>query len=48
MMPTYTISNGEKIVIFQAMSHIASQNFYDTVKKNIFTAKSDDYVYYFE
>lgn len=48
MMPTYTISNWEKTVIFQAMSHIASQNFYDSVKKNIFTAKSDGYTYYFE
>lgn len=47
-MPTYTISNGEKTVIFQAMSHIWSQNFYDTVRENILQAKNEGFVYYYE
>lgn len=47
-MPVYTLSNGEKTLIFQAMSHIWSQNFYASVKQNIANSKKDGYVYYFE
>jgi len=44
----YTISNGEKTVVFQNMIHIASQNFYDTVAQEITKYKQDWYVYFFE
>lgn len=44
----YTISNGEKTVVFQNMIHIASQNFYDTVAQQITKYKQDWYVYFFE
>ena len=47
-MPTYTITNGEKTVIFQAMSHIGSQKFYDRVRENIIQAKNEGFVYYYE
>lgn len=47
-IPTYTISNWEKTVIFQAMSHIWSKNFYEKVKQNLIKAKKDWYVYFFE
>ena len=44
----YTISDGQKTVIFQEMSHIASQKFYDTIKENIKKYKKQWYVYFFE
>ncbi len=47
-MPVYTLTNGEKTLIFQAMSHIWSQNFYDRVRENILEAKQNNFVYYFE
>ena len=47
-MPEYTLSNGEKTVIFQAMSHIWSEQFYTDIQKNITQAKQDDFVYFYE
>lgn len=47
-MPTYTISNGEKTVIFQAMSHIGTHEFYSQIVQDITDAKNDWYVYFFE
>lgn len=47
-MPTYTISNWDKTVIFQAMSHIWSKNFYENIKQNLIKAKKDWYVYFYE
>lgn len=47
-MPRYTLSNGEKTVIFQAMSHIGSPIFYEKVRENIWNAKRSWYVLYYE
>lgn len=47
-MPTFTISNWEKTVIFQAMSHIWSNDFYEQIKKNLINAKKQWYVYFYE
>ncbi len=47
-MPTYTISNWNKTVIFQTMSHIWSEDFYEQVRQNLIKAKKQWYVYYFE
>lgn len=47
-VPQYMISNGEKKVVFQWMSHIASQDFYDSVKKELTLKKEEGYVYYYE
>ena len=48
VMPEYTISNWEKIVKFQTMSHIATKDFYNQVKNNLINAKKEWYVYFFE
>ncbi len=47
-MPTYYISNGEKEIIFQAMSHIGSNSFYQIIQKKLREKKKDWYVYYYE
>ncbi|MDQ7022226.1 MAG: hypothetical protein Q9M97_01605, partial [Candidatus Gracilibacteria bacterium] len=47
-IPEYTITNGEKTVIFQAMSHIGSEDFYEKIKQNLIKAKKDGYVYFYE
>lgn len=47
-MPEYTISNWEKEVKFQAMSHIATNNFYNNVAKNIEEYKKNWWVYFYE
>lgn len=47
-MPTYTITNWEKTLVFQTMSHIWSQDFYDKVKEKITEYKKNWYVLYFE
>ncbi len=47
-MPLYTISNGDSVVKFQTMSHIASQEFYDTVISEISDAKNNGYVLFYE
>jgi len=47
-LPKYTLSNWEKILQFQTMSHIWSQSFYDWVEREITAAKNNDYTLYFE
>lgn len=47
-MPEFTITNWEKTVIFQAMSHVWSEDFYQTIKQNLTEAKQNWYVYFFE
>jgi hypothetical protein len=47
-MPEITISNWEKTVIFQAMSHIWTSDFYNSIVENITKNKTDWYVYFFE
>lgn len=48
LMPTYTLTNWVKTVIFQWMSHIWSKDFYENIKNNLIEKKKQDYVYYFE
>ena len=47
-MPTYTLTNGEKDVVFQAMSHIWSTNFYESIQTHLKKKKQEWYVYFFE
>jgi len=47
-MPIYTITNGEQQIVFHAMSHIGSENFYTQVKESIKKHKENGFVYYFE
>lgn len=47
-MPIYTLTNWEKTVVFQTMSHIWTPNFYESVKQNIINLKNNWYVLYFE
>lgn len=39
-MPLYTLSNGEKTVQFQTMSHIARKKFYNDIQIDILKAKN--------
>ncbi len=47
-MPQFTITNWKKVVVFQAMSHIWTQNFYNQIKNEIIKYKKEWYVYFFE
>ncbi len=47
-MIEYTISNWNKLVVFQEMSHIWSQNFYNKIKNNLINYKKQGFVYFFE
>ena len=47
-MPLYTLSNGEKTIKFQAMSHIARSDFYRDVRLQIWLAKMKKYVLFYE
>lgn len=47
-MPQYTLTNGEKKVIFQTMAHIGSQQFYNSVRQDIIEAKNQDFTLIFE
>lgn len=47
-LPLYTLTNGQKVVYFQTMSHIGSQRFYTQVQNNIIAAKKDGAVLFFE
>lgn len=46
--PLYTLSNWEKTLKFQTVSHIASPSFYFAIRNSILDAKNDDYVLFFE
>lgn len=48
IMPIYTVSNWDKTLVFQSMSHIWTQSFYNWVKNNIEKYKKQWFVYYFE
>ncbi|EKD66802.1 MAG: hypothetical protein ACD_49C00009G0027 [uncultured bacterium (gcode 4)] len=47
-LPEYTISNGKKIVKFQGMAHIWSDDFYGNIRNNVITYKKDWFVLFFE
>ncbi len=47
-MPEITISNWEKTIIFQAMSHIWTKIFYNNIVDNITENKKEWYIYFFE
>ena len=47
-MPSYWLINGEKIILFQWMSHIASPSFYSQVQSNIQWWKTEGAVLFFE
>lgn len=47
-MPTYILSNWDKILVFQSMTHIASKDFYEKIKNDLIDKKKQWYVYYFE
>lgn len=47
-MPLYTLSNGEKTVQFQTMSHIARKKFYNDIQIDILKAKNTWAVLFFE
>jgi len=47
-MPRYTISNWDKEVVFQAMSHIWSKRFYNTIRNDLREYKSASGVYFYE
>lgn len=46
--PRYYLSNWEKDLIFQGMSHIWSNSYYENVKENITKSKEDWFVLFFE
>ncbi|MDP2090081.1 MAG: hypothetical protein Q8K30_00660 [Candidatus Gracilibacteria bacterium] len=47
-MPEYTISDGNKVIKFQAMSHIGTTNFYNQIVENLTNFKKEGGVYYYE
>nr|MDD3720028.1 hypothetical protein [Candidatus Gracilibacteria bacterium] len=47
-MPQFTISNGQKTVVFQAMSHIARPDFYKQVEQEIRDFKTSSGVLFYE
>lgn len=47
-MPQFTISNWQKTVVFQAMSHIARPEFYKQVQEEITTFKTASWVLFYE
>ena len=47
-MSEITISNWEKILVFQEMSHIWSENYYNTVQNNLIQYKKSEFVYFYE
>lgn len=44
----YTLTNGDKTLVFQEMIHIGSENFYNSVAEEIKKYKQGGFVYYFE
>jgi len=47
-MPQYELTNWKQTIVFQAMSHIASDSFYEKVAKDIRDLKREWYVLYYE
>ena len=48
IMLEITVSNWEKTLVFQEMSHIWSENYYETVKNNLTEYKKSEFVYFYE
>lgn len=48
LIPQVTLSNGRKVVVFQGMQHIASENFYKAVIYEVEKALADGYILYYE
>lgn len=48
ILSSYTLSDWEKTLVFQTMSHIGSQNFYSKIINQIIHYKSLGYVYFYE
>lgn len=47
-IPTYTLSNGEKTIVFQGMQHLGDRDYYVQVDKDIRTARNDGYTIFRE
>lgn len=47
-VPEFTISNGEKTVVFQSMIHIGNADFYRQIQQNIREKKKEGFVLFFE
>ncbi|MDD3301943.1 MAG: hypothetical protein PHN31_00165 [Candidatus Gracilibacteria bacterium] len=47
-IPQYTLSDGQKTIIFQGMSHIGSENFYNQIKQEINNVKKTGGVLFYE
>jgi len=47
-LPQFTITNWNKTVVFQAMSHIWTKDFYKQIKNEVIKYKKDWYVYFYE
>lgn len=47
-LPIHTLSNGTQTIVFQTMSHIGSEDFYQSVIKNIQKNKESGAVLYYE
>lgn len=47
-LPEFTISDGKKIVKFQGMAHIWSDDFYGKIRNNVIAYKKDWFVLFFE
>lgn len=47
-MPQYILKSDEKTLVFQGMSHVASEAFYQEVREDIRKAKENNYVLFFE
>lgn len=47
-LPRYTLTNGERRVVFESMAHLASRGFYQAVLHDIREAKRQGYVYFYE
>lgn len=47
-LPKITLTNGDKTLIFQSMSHIGSEEFYTDIQEDMRQLKTDDYVFFYE
>lgn len=48
IVPQATLSNGNKVVVFQGMTHVGSEGFYKSVVYDLEKALTEDYVLYYE
>ncbi|ATU05452.1 hypothetical protein BKN14_03290 [Candidatus Gracilibacteria bacterium HOT-871] len=47
-MPQYTLTNGDKTVVFQSMAHIGGKGFYNYVAEDLKKHKDEGYLHFFE